>query len=505
VVPAILFAVAALLLQPQPGMSQSSTLGNVANDIFGALFGAGAGEGLGCLVQGCSPSSNPDWSMVNTQLSTITKQLSMLSNDIQTDNCNTSAGVYATYMSGTNADTLNSIALLTADLAKIAADRQGDMASLQSDLNQLKSDEKKITNFSTIHANMNSIIRGTGGSPGGIQLYSQQLSACHTYFNSNDFNLVQEQWALFALAQANACMLKINYDNSHSGDPANDISACKAYQMDINAAQVPQMANPTSPQPLQANAFIDVKSGIGWRDLGSVNSSCQKLWDNGGGNAFIVCSTPGTGRTGAPWQTLPYYKDIQTLLNDSGCPSSSKSACLATQGWPSGGTNFWADSAYSNVVDPSPKGPWGGSSFCEAYGCHCANGDCYDWYNVVYQDTSGNNVTSFPPCWTSVVGDPVPAGLIAWECGVVDAAAAGFNSVGQSMGANNLQEWVGNGAPNRAPGAPFPGGYYYWAGTPPFGPPYGAGAGQAMAKPGTVETPTATATPAETATPGRGR
>ncbi len=488
--PAILIAVAALVLQPQPVMCQSGTVGNIANDIFGALFGAGAGEGLGCLVQGCSSSSNPDWSTVSTQLSTLSTQLTQLNGSVQAVNCALAKDTYANFVA-LHTGTLTAIPILAADLANIAADRKaGDTKKLKNDLIQLKIDQKGVA-LSTIHADMNAIIRGTAQGTGGVEIFSNQFTACHTYFNNNDFLQIQEQWALFALMQANACVIKINLDNSANGDPADDIAACKAYQLDLNAAQVPQMRIPTGAQYLQANAFIDIKSGLGWQIGNTINASCQKLWDNGGGHAFTVCSIPGLGRSGAPWQLLPYYKDVQTLLNDSGCPATGQPTCLASKGWPVSGTSFWADSAYSNVIDPSPKGPWAPYSYCEANNCKCANGDCYDWYNVIYQDTSGNTVPSFPPCWTSVVGDPTPAGLVAWECGVVDAAAAGFNPVGQPSGALSLSEWVGSSA---SP-AQFPTGYF-WTGAPPFPAPYVAAARQQTAGPRIVETTAATEMPA---------
>ncbi|HET9765375.1 MAG TPA: hypothetical protein VFS60_00935, partial [Thermoanaerobaculia bacterium] len=271
-------------------------------------------------------------------------------------------------------------------------------------------------------------------------------------------------------------------DNRANGDPANDIKACKAYQADLLAAQLPQVANP-SPLPLatlDANTFIDLKTGIAWRIGPSVTASCQRLWDNGGGHAFRVCSIPGNGRSGQPWQELPYVQDIQAMLNHSGCPTSGQSTCITDQGMPSAVNYFWADSNYSNVVDPSPKGDWHGNNdiggvaqnWCDAMGCRCNNGDCYDWFNIIVQDDNEKPVANFPPCWTSAVGDPNPSGLLAWECGVVDTAAAGFNSVGQADSATSVYEWVGftNGA-LKAPGVPFPSGFY-WAGTPPFPAPY---------------------------------
>jgi hypothetical protein len=406
-------------------------------------------------------------------------------------------------MAGTNTNTLNAIALLAADLSKIAADRQaGNTSQLAKDLKQLKVDQKNTANLSTIHADMNGIVRGVAGASGGIQLYSTQLSTCHTYFNNNDFTLVQQQWNLFALAQANACVIKVNLDNSAGGDPTNDLNACKAYQADINAAQVSQMTTPAFPPIMMAGTFIDVKTGIGWLLKGSATASYQKLWDNGGGNAFSVYSVPGLGRAGQPWQELPYYKDIQTLLNDSKCPNSNQTTCFANQGWPDGSSSFWADSDYSNVVKPGPPTNWGGhTSFCEEYGCHCANGDCYDWFNVIVQDGNEKPVASFPPCWTYAIGDPDSfGGLLAWECGVVDAATAGFNPVRAQNSANNLYEWVGNGAPNGAPGVPFPSGFY-WTGTPPFPPSYSAAARQPSARPTETAHTTASPKPAETVTP----
>ena len=479
-VPAILIAAVALVLQPQPAMCQDSTLGIVVNDVFSDLFGAAAGEGLGCLVQGCSSSpTTPDWSKVSTQLSNLSTQINKLSGDIQQINCTLTTDAYATYMAGTNNTTLNSIQQLAADLSNIAADRAaGNTTQLTQDLNQLTTDQK-IPNLATLHADMNGIVRGTASSAGGIQLFSNKLTACHTYFNSNDFLLVQKQWALFALAQANACVIKINLDNSNNGNPADDIAACKAYQADINTAQVQQMKTPSVPQFLQSNTFIDLKTGIGWQVGGTVTSSCQQLWDNGGGNAFIVCAIPGVGRSGAPWQSLPNSKDVQVLLNDSGCPSPSggQSGCIQQQGWPVDPLTvfvadaFWADGAYKNVIDPSPKGPWRPNSYCEQNGCICANGDCYDWLNVIYQDSNGNTVPRFPPCWTyaaAAPGSPGGADVYAFECGIVDAGAAGFNNTGSvPRVALNLQEWVDNNAPNGAPGAPFATGYY-WAGAPPF-------------------------------------
>jgi hypothetical protein len=257
---------------------------------------------------------------------------------------------------------------------------------------------------------------------------------------------------------------------------------------------------------MTANAFIDVKTGIGWVLGDSVTASYQKLWDNGGGHAFDVYSINIRGRSGYPWQQLPFYKDIQTLLNDSRCPNSNQPACLAKQGWPDGSSSFWADSDYSNVVKPGPPTNWGGyTSFCEEYGCHCANGDCYDWYNVIYKDSNGNTVDSFPPCWTYVIGNPDAfGGLLARECGVVDAATAGFNSVGAQNSARNLLEWVGIGAPDGAPGAKFPSGYY-WTGTPPFPPSYVAAARQPSARPTETAHTTASPKPAEAMTPARAR
>lgn len=476
-VPGIVLAVASLVVRPQPVVG--SIAGDLANDIFGALLGAGAGEGLGCLVQGCSSSDN--WSTVSMQLSSLQTQLSSLQQSFQEAECDLSQGVYANYVSGTNADTLNSIATLAADLAAIAADRQkgGDPTKLKQDLNQYNVDLKGTSDYANLPANMNTLVRGTAGAPGGIELLSQALTKCHTYFNLSDFTLLQQQWDLFALSQANACLIKINLDNRANGDPANDIAACKAYQADLLAAQLPQVANP-SPLPgvsLDANTFIDIKTGIGWRLGDTVTASYAKEWDNGGGNAFAVWSIPGVGRSGEPWQTLPYYKDVQTMLNDSGCPASGGNlACLLSKGWPPNAPgDLWADSDYSNIVDPSPKGPWAPDSYCESQDCSCANGDCYDWYNVVYQYTGGAAAPSFPPCWTSLKGDggaTAPYGLLAWECGVVDIAAAGFNPVSQANSARSVFEWVGySNGPTRAPGAPFPPGFY-WTGAPPFAAPY---------------------------------
>jgi hypothetical protein len=482
------------MLLSQPAISQSSLAGILANDIFGAILGSAAGEGLSCLVQGCSSSSGTDWSTVNTQLSNLSTQLTTLNKAIQATDCIIAMGAYSTYMAGTNTTILNNINLLAADLANIAADRASNSTNLTADMNQLQIDEKNVSNLATIHTDMDNIVRGTAGAAGGIQLFSNQLTSCHTYFNSNDFLLVQQQWALFALAQANACLIKLNLDNNTNnngvpGDPTDDMNDCKAYYADILAAQPPQMVIPTSPQPLGANAFIDVKTGIGWQvaNLGNVvTASCGVLYSKnnvtGGGLAvlgtdFSVCTVPGQGRSGAPWQLLPYYQDVQTMLKDSGCPTSGSTspniACYAGQGWPSSaGTQFfWADQNFQNVVDPSPKGPWGGGqSFCEANNCVCDHGDCYDWYNVIYLDAHANVVASLPPCWTWVAFAPdsgFPIGEVAWECGTVDFAAAGFIPTNQDYGAYNLYEWVGNGAPNGAPGVAFPPGYF-WAGAPPF-------------------------------------
>jgi hypothetical protein len=484
----ILLAAAALMLVSQPAISQSTLGGIIANDIFSAILGSAAGEGLSCLVQGCSSSSGTNWSTVNTQLSNLSTQLTQLNAAIQGTDCIVAKGVYSNYMAGTNATTLNAITLLAADLANIAADRQASNATqLTSDMHQLSSDEQNVSNLATIHTDMDGIVRGTAGAAGGIELFSNQLTSCHTYFNSNDFLLVQQQWALFALAQANACVIKINLDTNANGDPTDDINACKAYQADIMAAQPPQMANPPSPQPLGANAFIDVKTGIGWQvaSLGNVvTASCGQLYSNnsagGLGTAFSVCTVPGQGRSGAPWQLLPYYQDVQTMLKDSGCPMSGSTnpsnACYAGQGWPSGAgiQFFWADQNFQNVVDPSPNGPWSGGalhlSFCEETECVCANGDCYDWFNVIYINEYGKTANSRPPCWTWAAFAPDSGwdiGEVAWECGTVDFAAAGFIPTSQDYGAYYLYEWVGNGAPNGAPGVAFPTGYF-WIGAPPF-------------------------------------
>lgn len=164
-----LFAAAALVLQPQPVMSQSSTLGILANDIFGALLGAGAGEGLGCLVQGCSSSSSPDWSKVNTQLSSLSTQLTALNQEVQGNGCATSKDAYSTFMAGANTTTLNAIAILAADLSNIAADRlASDTSKLTKDLHQLKLDEDTTANLSTIHADMNGIVRGAAEAGGAF-------------------------------------------------------------------------------------------------------------------------------------------------------------------------------------------------------------------------------------------------------------------------------------------------------------------------------------------------
>ena len=364
---AILVVAAALALLPrgraaqaervaagQPQALVASAAPPPAPVVSGTYIGAGvlltkliAGLVAGNPLEYILGGSSGDFSTAQSDLNNISTQLSTLFSAVNTaaqiTDCDIGTSTYILSLSGTNQDTINLINLLSADLARVANDRANGASQTQitTDVTTFNNDAASQP-VSTLATDLNTMAVGAGGGSGSagglVQALSNQITACHTYFSMSDSGLLQNQWGWFALLQANACAIDVNYQVSNGGDPTNDAQDCQTYTSELVAAQYANtITNP--------NMVIDVKTGIPWLlDTSGpssgmyTNTSVTPCANNNSwgfvssglnssspavGDWMWYCAIDAQGQSGAPWQTLPYRADVQTFLNDSNCPGVS--------------------------------------------------------------------------------------------------------------------------------------------------------------------------------------
>jgi hypothetical protein len=484
------------------------------------IAGLASGNPLEYILGGSSDSAN--WSAVQSQLTDISNEISMVNNSVlqsaQALTCTVNGAAYSGALSGTDSDTIILIGKLSADLATIATDRQNNAsaAQIQQDITTFTSDEANNSS-GTLADDFYGLALGLGGvsqTKGAMQNLSTVVTTCHTYFNYNDSQGLLDQWAWLEMLQGQACVIEVNYIVNAGGDSTNDNTNCTAYLNSLNSL-------PITSSITNQNEIIDLKTGIPWLldtsgpSSGMHANTCaqsfvadglQEYFGNDIGDWMTYCTIPGQGQSGAPWQTLPYYKQIQTFLDDSLCPGSSGGSqsalvtCLNAQGFEVSGYppfQIWANSdPYFAGKEPAANTSGNGVCYAGVNGEPPSVPGCTVSF-YTYSDVTGYwpGTSANPPCFTYGY-DTAADYTVHWECGYVDAST-NFNEAGNPEAAWYLREWVGNNAANGAAGLPVSLTGYWLPGdyVSPTSPAVDA------VRAGTRPTVTPTPRPAETATP----
>jgi hypothetical protein len=226
----------------------------------------------------------------------------------------------------------------------------------------------------TVDSNIDGFLTNFGNADvgPGLALYSDMVTACHTYFNASDSGLLLSEWNTLALALTSACILEQNYYNAEYPGSTTATALpgqCQSEAQDLAnwyqpPFQIPSGLPPNSPvesfnppafTTLPANQVIDANTSIGWEldtsgpssgmyatTCGTESTSSLGTNSDGGTNTdwLTYCTIPGQAQSAmGTWQELPGVADVRGFLNDSNCPGNSGGdknklvTCLNNQGF----------------------------------------------------------------------------------------------------------------------------------------------------------------------------
>jgi len=362
-------------------------------------------------------------------------------------------------------------------------------------------DDWTDTSWTSMHDDIYNLVAGAHGAAPVLNKFSNSLTSCHTYFNYNDSQLLRAEWARLLSLQTHACILEVSLHQMHASQATTitDAQAALTRRNQVISDCQTYLQNVLSLKPeyfvSDPNEVVDTKSMLAWQldtsgpSSGMYANTCKKAFIPNGvndddqgtteGDWMTYCTIPGKGQSGAPWQTLPYYRDINTFLNDSDCVGASGDLvkCLNAQGFPVPGYppfQIWANSSpyfgvYTTSTDSDERTEYNDNS------------DFYDYEDLVKRWGAYISPQSSinPPCW--VYGwDTTLKYTTHWQCGLVNVSSAGgINQGGDPMAAWYLRPWVGRGAADGASGAAVSG---FWWDDASF-----ATAKKALAVPATVD------------------
>jgi hypothetical protein len=348
-------SVQAAALRPAPVDSQEAAAGSALLKLAGDSLGAGTvtfaeTAALGWLFSAFGVNMSPDDSaQVLAELQQISAQITALQGQVaagdQAVSCNVGASTYADLVQ--NNPAIPNIYTINTKLGNIAhATSRAEMltyVSGEGGVNQIFAQDPGMIQ------EIYDLIFGTTGADGALQLYSNELTTCHDYFNQTDSTKYSQVWNDLAGLLTAACTIDVNYYRYNaSGASSNadrsgylttadvDATACHGYAQAMLDLQPNVIANaneviacPSSSPGGPCNS----SDGTAWLWAGEEGpADCNILSysaDPGADLNYPVCATLFDFNQG-DW-VLPTISNINTFF--SSCASSSEaSACLISEG-----------------------------------------------------------------------------------------------------------------------------------------------------------------------------
>jgi hypothetical protein len=347
----------AAALRPAPVASQEAAAGAGLLKLAGESLGAGSvtyveGEALGWLFSAFGVDMSPnDSAQVLAELQQISEQISALqgtlNSGLQAVSCNVDTSTYSSLID--NNPSISNIQTISSKLGDMshAADRAQMLTYVNGEggVNDIFSQDPAMLQ------QIYNLTFGTTGSDGALQLYSNMLTTCHSYFNSTDSSNYLQVWNDLSGLLTAACVVDVNYYRYNASvAPSNaermsylttadvDATACQGYaqaMLDLQPNVLPSSDQNTEmitcPRPSSGSPCDGSVSGTAWLWAGEAGPADCQILSFGTESTQFLCAIYFPSLNQGQW-VVPPLSEIQGFFN-SCANNSDPTDCIVGEGF----------------------------------------------------------------------------------------------------------------------------------------------------------------------------